>query len=89
MKYYRVIKDTFLWNKGAILELDANKGINGCYMPIEDIWNVNDSVSNEYISAQIVESNPEWFERVYSGPLNKLVFKTAQEMKELYNKFVS
>jgi len=90
MKYYRVVKDTFLWNKGAILKLGEDLGNGeGGYMPIEDIWNANDSVPNEYINAKIIEASPEWFERVYADNLEKMVFKTKAQMKESFSKFVS
>jgi len=90
MKYYRAIKDSFLWSKGAIVAFDEHLGSGeGGYRPIEDIWNANNSVLSEYITARIVESSPEWFERVYSDSVSKMVFKTAQEMKELFSKFVA
>lgn len=62
--YYRAIKDSFLWKKGAILELDEDKGSEGGYYAIEDVWDVVEN-GDEYISAFIIENNPDWFERIY------------------------
>jgi len=50
MKYYRVIKDTFLWEKGAILKQCTN-GNHG-YEPIEDIWNKTEN-QTEYITTKL------------------------------------
>lgn len=71
MKYYRVIKKTFMWEEGAILKLDTSSGSGGGYTAISDVW---DSVEldGEYISARIIEhpDNTEFFERVY--PIGKI-----------------
>jgi len=86
VKYYRVLKDTFMWEKGAILKQDATLGRYGGYMPLEDIWNITDN-QDEYISTNIIENNPLWFEKVYADNLEKMVFKTKEELKKVYNKF--
>lgn len=83
-KYYRVIKDTFIWEKDAIL---SNKECSNGYMPIEDIWN-KFSEQAEYITTKFIENNPEWFERVYTDNLEKMMFKTKDQLKEAYNKFI-
>jgi len=82
MKYYRVKKDTFLWEEGAVLKSDGNG-----YRPMEDIWDTTPFNGSEYISDKIVENNPDWFERVYTDNLEKMVFKTKEQLKEVYNKF--
>ena len=87
-KYYRVKKENFLWEVGAILQKN-NNGHRSGYSPIEDLWDKTEHNEGEYISAPIIENNPEFFERVYPDELNKLVFRTAQEMKQLFMKFVS
>lgn len=84
MKYYRVIKDTFLWEVGAILrQMDCGTG----YKPIEDIWNKTKD-QREYITNNLIENNPEWFERVYTDNVEKMVFKTKEQLKEAFNSFV-
>lgn len=87
MKYYRVIKDTFMWETGAILKLDPCLGNNGGYVGIEDIWNKHNDMK-EYISAHIVEQSPEWFERVYTDNVEKMVYKTKEQLKEAFNSFI-
>lgn len=78
VKHYRVIKNNFLWEEGAILKADGRG-----YVPIEDVWDATEHNGEEYISTSIVENNPEWFQRVYSlNLLSKTVYKTKEEMKE-------
>lgn len=85
MKYYRVIKDTFLWKEGAILSnsYDNNKG----YVAIEDIWN-KVPIGGEYISAEIIEhpDNSDFFERVYSDDIKGKIFRTKDEILGVYKK---
>ena len=83
-KYYRVIKDTPLWEEGAILSCNA-RGLQG-YVGVEDIWDKHENM-NEYLSANIVENCPEFFERVYADNLDKMVFKTKEQLKTII-KFV-
>lgn len=89
-KYYRVKKDTFLWQAGAILEIDRENGSKGGYSPISDIWDVitdKEDVDGEYISAVFVENNPEWFERVYKVDLaTKTIYEVKEKAKELMTK---
>ncbi len=87
--YYRVIKDNFLWEVGAILEKSPNNSKCGYgYEPIEDIWNICPEVAEEYISADIVENpaNNAFFERVYQDSLKGNFYRTADQMKTLYKK---
>ena len=82
-KYYRVKKDTFIWEEGAILEYDSSLSFtsHGGYRPIEDIWDTTEHNGGEYISAPIIENNPDWFEKVYKDKVNKVLFITKEEWK--------
>ena len=75
-KFYKVIKENFLWDTGAILE--KSKSDNG-YKSIDEIYNKFENHNDEYISTSIIENCPEYFERVY--PVN-LVTKTVYKIKE-------
>lgn len=82
-KFYRVKKDSFLWHKGAILEENGNG-----YKPINDIWDVTDHNRDEYISSQIIENCPEYFERVYeASKFGKAVFVTKEKAREVAGKY--
>ncbi len=84
-KYYRVKKDTFMWEEGAILK-NGTFGTNGGYTAVEDIWETV-KLNGEYISATIIENNPEWFERVYTDNIEKMIFKTKDQLKEAFKSF--
>lgn len=80
-KFYRVKQTNFMWEEGAILELDTGMGSKGGYTPIEDLWDHVD-LDGEYISATIIEApeNAEFFERVYPlGSLEKKLFGTKKQ----------
>ena len=79
-RYYRVLKDTPLWKEGAIL---INQKDNTEYHAIEDIWETV-PLAGEYLSPCIIESQPEWFERVYSGAINKAIMVTKEELVKHY-----
>lgn len=80
-KHYRVIKDNFLWDDGAIIKKEDSD--NG-YRPIDSIFCKSEFEHNEYITAKIIEESPEYFERVYGVNLvTKTVYKTKEEAKEL------
>ncbi len=83
-KYFRVIKDNPLWEVGAIL---SNSEGDRQFLPIEEIWNKNNHPT-EYLSIEIVENQPDFFERVYKSEWEKLLFMTKDAMKEFYEKFV-
>lgn len=73
-KFYRVIKDHPLWEIGAILEgkkQTTGDGLN--YSPISGIWQKIEKCSeNWWEGDELVENQPEWFERVYEvGVLGK------------------
>lgn len=84
--YYRVKKDTFLWDKGAILEKQKfTQGMG--YVAINDLWDATEHMGNEYISARIIENDPDWFERVYPVNLvSKTVYKIKEEAREFFEK---
>lgn len=74
IKYYRNLKDNFLWDAGAILSDEIS---SDGYMPINDLWNHTEHNGEEYISRRIVEAedNSDMFERVYPiGDLKKMLF---------------
>lgn len=85
-KYYRVIKENFLWEEGVIIKsFKANDGNNG-YEPIDEVFK-NEFVPSEYISAKIIENSPLYFERVYPVKLlTKTAFKVMDEAKEILKK---
>lgn len=59
----------------------------GGYLPINDIYEVNDFIKGEYLSIEIIENNPDFFGRVYKINLIKsVVFKGREEAKKLLNK---
>jgi hypothetical protein len=83
-KYYRVKKDNFIWKEGAILtDQDEER-----YIGIEDIWNTVTGVKDEYISARIIEhpDNHEYFERVYPDTITGKLYRTKDQMVEMYKK---
>lgn len=86
-KYYRVVQDTFIWKKGAILEFNASLGNEGGYEAINDLWDACD-LNGEWITSNIIESpeNVAYFERVYNvGKQDKMVFATKAKAQELAN----
>ncbi len=85
IKYFRVVKETPLWEIGAIISDELE---NEHYIGIEDIWNKTKN-QTEYLSRSIIEENvPEFFQRVYKSNGEKLIFKTAEQMKKVYEGFV-
>ena len=82
MKYYKVIKANPLWEVGAILHSDRA----GDYVGVQDIWDKFENMS-EYLSAQIIEGSPDFFQRVYESPSRKLMYITKAQLKKTYKKF--
>lgn len=82
IKYYRVKKDNFLWKEGAILT-DEGKGQ---YSAIQDIWDNNPCVGEEYISSRIIEhpDSSEYFERVYPDTFKGNIYRTKDKLVEIY-----
>lgn len=82
-KFYRVVKDNFLWGEGAIVKNNGERGGNVSQDPIWD--KIEDCT--EYISASIIETSPEYFERMYPcNLLTKIVHKTKEQAKEFAKK---
>lgn len=82
-KFYRVVKDTPEWEVGAILKrVDDNR----LYLPVNDLFNKYEETEiGEYHT--IVESTPDFFERVYPVDLlSKTVYKLKAEARELFSK---
>jgi hypothetical protein len=86
-KYYRVKKDTFMWREGAILQYNQALGSDGGYEATEDVWDAI-KLDGEYISTRIIESeeNSQFFERVYPDTLKGNIYRTKEQVIELYNK---
>lgn len=87
-KYYRVKKDTFMWRAGAIIKSeDIQNHATAGYVAVEDIWNFVPNINNEYISARIIEDtgNAEWFERVYPDTISGKLYRTKDQLMDLYN----
>ncbi len=81
-KYYKVIKENPLWEIDAIL-IDEN----GCTRPIEEIW-TKFEWSTEYLSTPIVDSQKDFFQRVYKSETDKMLFLTKDAMIETYKKYI-
>ncbi len=82
-KFYRVLKDNFLWDEEAIISDSAEFGCSGGYVSIDDVF-TKECVGTEYISRNIIEQSPDYFQRVY--PINLLtrtVYKIREEAKEI------
>lgn len=86
-KYYKVVKDNFLWVEGAIL---SNTSANGRgYVPINGttLWNKTGHSNDEYISSNIIEKCPEYFIEVYPiNLLTKTIYKVKEEARALMAK---
>lgn len=77
VKYYRVLKDTPLWNEGAIISNE----VSSRYSAVNDLWDALD-LNNEYLTCHIIESpnNSQFFERVYPvGKLEKMLFGNKKQ----------
>lgn len=63
-KYYKVLRETPYWEKGAIIKKD---GDNSGYTPLDDLFlkDIKGLSTENYVESCVVESQPEWFERVY------------------------
>ncbi len=81
-KYYRVKKDNFMWKEGAII----SDGGKGTYTAVQEIWNNVQSLGSEYISDRIIEDagNADYFERVYPDTVSGKLFRTKDQMIEMY-----
>lgn len=84
-KFYRAVKDSFLWKEGAVLELDEDEE---AYLPIDglNVWDMTPYNEEEQISRGIVEAST-WFEEVYEvsdSEDEKPKFANAEEIKQKY-----
>ena len=84
-KYFRVIKDNPLWEVGAIISNQRNQN---WYYPINNVWLKVEKDDDEFLSAPIIETQPDFFERVYKSEWEKMVFLTKDAMIKTYEKFV-
>lgn len=84
-KYYRVIKENFLWDVGAILEFHSEYFNHGGYRAIHSMFAVQEAEDeDEWITAANVEKNADFFERVYKVNLaTQVVYETKEKAKEL------
>lgn len=90
-KYYRVKKDHPFWEVGAIISNEEDKKT---YHAVEDIWDKikmdkdSEGKDKKYVEyTMVVENASDFFERVYKSSTDKLMFKTAEQLKKVYNKF--
>lgn len=83
-KYYKAIKSSFLWEKGAILEpIQSGNG----YAPISNIWDATENNNEEYVTSIIIENSPEWFQQVYPvNLLSKVVYKSKEQARAVFAK---
>ena len=83
-KYYKVIKENFIWEVGAII---TNENDSSGYEPVEEIYNVHPDAVDEYISSSVVENSPEYFQRVYKVDLvTRTVYEVKEKAKELLSR---
>lgn len=79
---YRVLKDTFLWKKDAILK--KNYEGNG-YVAIDELYTLPHT-GEEWISSRIIENSPEWFEPIEDTVWEKFVEKVEEAKRQLVRK---
>lgn len=88
-RYFKVIKDNFLWLSGAVLaEYNGHASYSG-YRPIDNsnIWDYSDKTAGEYIHSRVIENCPEYFVEVYPvNLLTKTVYKIKEEARALMAK---
>lgn len=83
-KYYKVIKENFLWQVGAIVS-----DYTGGYRPIDatSIWDMTNVNESDYISKRVVEASPDYFREVFPiNLLTKTIYKCKEEALLLMNK---
>ena len=84
-KYYKVLEDNFMWNKGGII---CDEKVEGEFRSKDPIFDRTED-QTEYISKGIIEdeNNKDFFTRVY--PVNlitKTVYKVKEQAKEMLAK---
>lgn len=69
-----------MWKEGAIIESSGSG-----YRAIHDIWH-KVPLNSEYISDSIIENkdNADFFERVYKDDVAGMLYRTKDQMVELY-----
>lgn len=85
-KYYKVIKENFLWDVGAII---CDEKHNDQFKPLDEqtIWDKTEFNDSEYISGRIVKNCPEYFAEVYKvNLLTKSVYLAKEEAKQIIQK---
>lgn len=87
-RFYRVLKETPLWEEGAIISNDSD---SGGYRPVDELFvkEIDGVNLRWYEGAAAVEKQPEWFERVYKVSVLKKVQYLAKDaakkvMKDQY-----
>lgn len=73
-KFYRVVKDHPMWEVGTILHnVDEHGAPSPNYYPIDELF-VKDIEGVDFSwreGGELVENQPEWFERVYKVSILK------------------
>jgi len=85
-KYFRVIKNNFLWELGAIVKSTiVDESI--AYIAIDPIFVKAESDFPEYINSVFIEDNTEYFERVFPVNTENTIKFTDREdaVKETVN----
>lgn len=81
---YLVIKDNFLWKKGAVLKKSIMPDVDG-YIAVDGLFTLPHT-KTEWISSQIIENNPEWFEPIEDTIWEKFAEKVEEAKCELIRK---
>lgn len=82
-KYYKVLKDTFMWEKDAII---SNEDDSGRYQTINTLFDKDVDLKEEYISSRIIEhkNNSDFFVEVFPvNGLKKTVYLVKEEAKRV------
>lgn len=80
-KFYKVIKDTPAWEKGAIIKFDGSES----YKAVNTLFSREGAEPGYVEVRRVVEAQPEFFERVYQATEGgKTVYVTKEKAKELF-----
>lgn len=91
-KFYRVVKDTPVWLKGAIVRKGDD---SDQYSAVNDIWNSEETpeltkyLDNRSITemASVIENCPSWYERVYKvSSLKGMYYVVKDKMQDIMSK---
>ena len=85
MKYYKLLQELPIWEKGAIVH---QKDINSSYSLTDEIYFKGPKGTEDYMEGkELVENCPEWFQRVYKiDMLTKVLYETKEKALDLINK---